>query len=132
MKHFITKCKIMKIFFVVICLINNNKTSLLLFYLCVTRWRSLISALSNQIWGQDRSMARWRTPIKPPWTCPTCSQKRVCLTVSNYFQLSVNKAENESAVGFWCCQNSLNKPTSFTCINLAYTYKWNKKSSPQY
>lgn len=86
------KYQIMKKKCVVICFINNKRRSLLLFYLCVTRWRSLISALSNQIWGQDRSMARWRTPIKPPWTCPTCLQKRLGLIMSK--ELSVNEAEN--------------------------------------
>lgn len=40
-------------------------------YLFVTRWRSFISALSNQTWGQDLTMALWTTPIRPPWTWPT-------------------------------------------------------------
>lgn len=39
--------------------------------LLVTRWRSFISALSNQTWGHDLTMALWRTPIRPPCTCPT-------------------------------------------------------------
>lgn len=37
----------------------------------VTRWRSFISDLSNQTWGQDLTMALWSTPIRPPWTWPT-------------------------------------------------------------
>lgn len=40
-------------------------------YLLVTRWRSFISALSNQTWGHDLTMALWTIPIKPPWTWPT-------------------------------------------------------------
>lgn len=37
----------------------------------VTRWRSFISALSNQTWGHDLTMALWMIPIRPPWTWPT-------------------------------------------------------------
>lgn len=48
----------------------------LLFHLCVTRWRSFISALSNQMCGHARTIARWTTPIKPPWTCPTCQSNQ--------------------------------------------------------
>lgn len=40
-------------------------------HLLVTRWRSFISALSNQTWGHDLTMALWMIPIKPPWTWPT-------------------------------------------------------------
>ena len=37
-------------------------------HLLVTAWRSFISDLSNQTWGQDLTMDLWMTPIRPPWT----------------------------------------------------------------
>lgn len=127
--------KIMKIICSALYFINNNRTSLLLFYLCVTRWRSLISALSNQIWGQDRSMARCTTPIKPPWTCPTCLEKNSLFTTFHFWNKelimqrinsSLTKAEVLKLFGW----HQKNKQTTFffTWFNLTDTYKWNKNS----
>lgn len=41
-------------------------------YLLATKCLSLTSDLSNQMWGEDFTMALWTTPINPPCTCPTC------------------------------------------------------------
>lgn len=46
-----------------------------LVYLLATRWRSFTSERSNQTWGQALTMALWMTPMRPPCTCPTCSQR---------------------------------------------------------
>lgn len=45
-------------------------------YLLATRWRSFTSERSNQTWGQALTMALWMTPMRPPCTCPTCSQRK--------------------------------------------------------
>lgn len=44
-------------------------------HLLVTAWRSFISDLSNQTWGQERTIDLCMIPISPPWIWPTWRQQ---------------------------------------------------------
>lgn len=68
--------------------VKERKTDLL-----VTRWRSFISALSNHTWGQDLTMALWRTPIKPPCIWPTWQTH-----LGNYGSMSWFSMKNDPSV----------------------------------
>ena len=50
---------------------SNANTEKMQCYLLATRCLSLTSDLSNQMWGEDLTMARCTIPINPPCTWPT-------------------------------------------------------------
>lgn len=50
---------------------SNANTEKMHCYLLATRCLSLTSDLSNQMWGEDLTMARCTIPINPPCTWPT-------------------------------------------------------------
>lgn len=67
-------------------------------HLLATRCLSLTSDLSNQIWGEDLTMARWIIPINPPCTWPTWETSLVQLTLTlrlSYFSSSFARLKTE-------------------------------------
>lgn len=105
-------------------------------HLFVTRWRSLISERSNQTWGQALTVARWITPISPPWTWPTCKPseahqylRHLKGRTSSSPPLQKNPT-NPNALG--CCKPGLSsdhRTVKMHSLERIYTLTWKPISS---